>query len=165
MGGAFLFSCRKPPWCLQKHGMSPHCLGQGWPSRLVLFSCAGCVHTSTGNTDSREQRQERWRSCGGVTLGLCTEGWAGAGISREQHLPLSRLSSSARSCCVCSATAPMAKAHSSQGSCLEARRCHQPSVSTASAAKPPRHHHGPHVLICAPHGLGHGSVPSRCCRG
>lgn len=37
MGGAFLFSCRKPPWCLQKHGMSPHCLGQGWPSGLVLF--------------------------------------------------------------------------------------------------------------------------------
>lgn len=38
MGGAFPFSCRKPPWCLQKHGMSPHCLGQGWLLGLVLFS-------------------------------------------------------------------------------------------------------------------------------
>jgi len=58
MGGAFIFSCRKPPWGLLKHGTSSHCLGQDWLRWLAFFSRGGCVHTSMAATDSREQRQE-----------------------------------------------------------------------------------------------------------
>lgn len=48
MGGAFLFSCRKPSWC---RAMSPHCLGQGWLWGWSLLLSRLRPHQAQGDRD------------------------------------------------------------------------------------------------------------------
>lgn len=86
MGGAFLFSCRKPPWC---PGVSPHRLGQGWLWGWSLLLSRLCPHQGQGD------RNDSPGPCR-MPLQGCVQSWAGAGISREQHLQVSQFSSSAQ---------------------------------------------------------------------
>lgn len=157
MGGAFLFGCRKPPWCLQKHWDVPLSLRPG------LTIAAGALLLSRLCPQQRGQLQQQGAEAGTRahnlrrchTRNLCRR------LSRNCHLQgvafvtlpsffpgtfvLHLLCHSLR-----------AESCSSHGSCLKAPKCHHASVATAGAAKPPRHHHGPHLLTCAPCGLGQG---------